>query len=107
MFDFPVEIQVRTEEMDRIAEYGVAAHFAYKEHDGAVRISDSQAEWIRHIQDIVQKYQSSPDKETFKSELDIEILQKSIYVYTPQGDIIELPPASTVLDFAFRVHTDV
>lgn len=107
MFDFPVEIQVRTEEMDRIAEYGVAAHFAYKEHEWSVEISDKQSAWIKQIQDIVQRYQSSTDKEDFKSELDIEILQKTIYVYTPQGDIIELPPDSTVLDFAFRVHTEV
>lgn len=108
VFPFPIEIQVRTKEMDEIAEYGVAAHFAYKESGGKpVSITAKQSEWIEHLQEVVEKYQHATNKDGFKDELDIEILQKSIYVYTPQGDIIELPMRSTVLDFAFRVHTDV
>lgn len=107
MFSFPVEIQIRTEDMDRIANYGVAAHFAYAEERKAVSVSEKQAAWIEKLQSLVSKYQEGSDKDTFKHELDIEILQKNIFVYTPKGDIIELPQESSVLDFAFRVHSDV
>lgn len=107
MFNFPVEIQVRTDEMDQIANYGVAAHYAYSDANRSVTVSEKQAYWIEKMQEIVKKYQASPDKGQFKDELDIEILQKNIFVYTPKWDIIELPMRSTILDFAFRVHTDI
>lgn len=107
MYEFPVEIQVRTEEMEQVAEYGVAAHFAYAEAGNATSVSDKQADWIQRLQGIVQKFQDVEDKEWFKQHLNVEILEKNIFVYTPKGDIIELPQHSTVLDFAFRVHTDI
>lgn len=108
MFSFPVEIQIRTEEMDHIANYWVAAHFAYSENRAPVQVSYAQAAWIEKLQTLVQRYQEpDTDRETFRYELDIEILHKNIFVYTPKGDIIELPQESTVLDFAFRVHSDV
>ena len=107
MFPFPVEIQIRTEEMDRVANFGVAAHFAYAESRKAVTVSEHQAAWIEKLQNLVEKYQDGDEKESFKHELDIEILQKNIFVYTPKGDVLELPAESTVLDFAFRVHSDV
>lgn len=107
MYEFPVEIQVRTEEMEQVAEYGVAAHFAYAEAGNATSVSDKQADWIQRLQGIVQKFQDVEDKEWFKQHLNVEILEKNIFVYTPKGDIIELPQNSTVLDFAFRVHTDI
>lgn len=107
MFDFPVEIQVRTKEMDQIANYWVAAHYAYSDHEKSVSVSDKQAYWIQNLQNIVKKYQESSHKEWFKDELNIEILQKNIFVYTPKWDIIELPQWSSILDFAFRVHTDI
>lgn len=107
MFDFPVEIQVRTQEMDYVANYWVAAHFAYSDHWAPIEVSDSQARWIQKLQGIVNKYSEATDKESFKHELDIEILQKNIFVYTPKWDIIEMPLWSTLLDFAFRVHTDI
>ncbi len=107
MFELPVEIQVRTEKMDSIANYWVAAHYAYSDAWKPIGVSAAQSEWIKKLQDIVKKYQEAPDKESFKNELDIEILQNNIFVYTPKWDIIELPQWSTVLDFAFRVHTDI
>lgn len=107
MFSFPVEVQIRTVEMDRIANYGVAAHFAYAEERKSVTVSEKQAAWIEKLQNLVNRFQEWVDRETFKHELDVEILQKNIFVYTPKGDIIELPEESTVLDFAFRVHSDV
>lgn len=106
MFDFPVEIQVRTQDMDRVADYGVAAHFIYSD-DQAFSMSEKQEQWIKSLQDIVQRYSAEGDKEKFKDALQIEIFEKDIFVYTPKGDIIELPGESTVLDFAFRVHSEV
>ena len=107
MYEFPVEIQVRTHDMEQIAEYGVAAHFAYAEAGKTTAISDKQADWIHRLQGIVQEFQTVEDKEWFKQHLNVEILEKNIFVYTPKGDIIELPEYSTILDFAFRVHTDI
>jgi GTP diphosphokinase / guanosine-3',5'-bis(diphosphate) 3'-diphosphatase len=106
MFEFPIEIQVRTLEMDKVANYGVAAHYVYSD-DSPDAVSNAQGEWITRLQDIVKKYSSINDQESFKNELDIEILQKNIFVYTPKWDVIELPQGSTVLDFAFRVHTSI
>lgn len=106
MFDFPVEIQVRTQDMDRVADYGVAAHFLYSDEKWFT-MSQKQEAWIGQLQDIVQKYSLDEDKEKFKDALSIEILEKDIFVYTPKGDIIELPAESTILDFAFRVHSEV
>ncbi len=107
MFRFPTEIQIRTYEMDGVAEFGVAAHFAYMEHNAPVRVSQQQGDWIKKLQDVVNNYTSLDDKEQFKSELNIEILEKRIFLYTPQGDVIELPIGSTVLDFAFAVHSGI
>lgn len=109
MFDFPVEVQVRTQKMDQVANYWVAAHFSYSDEDSGPNpiVSDKQQEWIERLQEIVTKFKKSPNKEAFKDELNIELLQQTIFVYTPKGDIIELPMKSSVLDFAFRVHTDV
>lgn len=91
MYDFPVEIQVRTEEMEQVAEYGVAAHFAYAEAGNATSVSEKQADWIHKLKDIVQQFQDADDKDGFKQHLNVEILEKNIFVYTPKGDIIELP----------------
>ena len=107
MFRFPTEIQIRTHEMDEVAEFGVAAHFAYFEHNAPVKVPQQQGEWIKKLQEIVTNYKSLDNKEQFKKELNIEILEKRIFLYTPQGDVIELPTGSTVLDFAFAVHSDI
>ncbi len=106
MFDFPIEIQVRTKKMDKVANYWVAAHYVYSD-ETQDNVSNAQWEWIKRLQEIVKKYSKVNDQESFKKELDIEILQKNIFVYTPKGDVLELPQWSTVLDFAFRVHTNI
>lgn len=107
MFNFPVEIQIRTFQMDRSAEYGVAAHFAYKESDygRSVKVDDRQSQRVLWLQEIVQSYQE--DNETFKSEMKIELLDDNIFLYTPKGEVIEMKKWSTVLDFSFRIHSQV
>ena len=107
MFRFPVEIQIRTKKMDEVAEFWVAAHFAYAESNASVVASSQQWQWIQRLQQIVSDYQLSDDKEKFKDSLNIEILDKTIFVYTPKWDIKELPAWSSVLDFAFSVHSDI
>lgn len=107
MFRFPVEIQIRTYEMDDVAEFGVAAHFAYSEKNASVSVSQQQSQWIKRLQRIVDAYKSSDEKELFKDELNIEVLQKWIFIYTPGWDVIELPGWATVLDFAFNVHSEI
>jgi guanosine-3',5'-bis(diphosphate) 3'-pyrophosphohydrolase len=107
MFDFPVEIQIRTPEMDEIAEYWVAAHFAYKEANKSVAISESQAKRIHELQELVQSYQDQDHQQEFRESLESELLQKDIFIYTPKGDIVQMPVGSTILDFAFRVHSEV
>jgi len=107
MFNFPTEIQIRTQDMDDIAEFWVAAHFAYSEDWDATKVPEQQTQWIKKLQTIVNTYKVSDEKEAFKKELNIEILDKRIYLYTPQWDVIELPQWSRVLDFAFSIHTDI
>ncbi len=107
MFRFPIEIQIRTHAMEDVAEFGVAAHFAYMEHNTPVKVSQQQGNWIKKLQEIVNTYTSIEDREQFKKDLNIEIFERRIFLYTPQGDVIELPVWSTVLDFAFAVHSNI
>ena len=107
MFRFPTEIQIRTYEMDSIAEYWVAAHYGYSDNWWSIALPKNQAEWIKKLQDLVNNYKTTENKEWFKNELNIEMLNKSTFLYTPKGDIIELPRWWTVLDFAFHVHTEI
>jgi len=107
IFRFPTEIQIRTEEMDEIAKYGVAAHFKYSEDKKSSIVSKSKSDRIKRVQELVEQYQSLEEKEQFKNKLNIEILDKSIFLYTPQWDVIEMPKESTVLDFAFRIHSRI
>ena len=108
MFRFPTEIQIRTNEMDQIAEFWVAAHVAYADDQNySSKLSMQQSDWIKKMHDTVSQYKSIDNKASFKENLNIELLNKNIFVYTPKGEIIELPEGSSVLDFAFRIHSDV
>lgn len=107
MFNFPTEIQIRTKEMDGVAEYWVAAHFAYSERNKPAMVNFKQSQWIKSLQDLVNAYTSTEQKEDFKDKLKLELLNESTFLYTPKGDVIELPRWSTVLDFAFNIHTDI
>ena len=111
MYNLPVEIQIRTQEMDDFAEFWVAAHFWYKEAGWSVKVDNKQTSWVNKLQELVKSYQefdeSKRDNEWFKSNLEIEFLEKNIFAYTPKWDVIELPRGSTLLDFAFRIHSQV
>ncbi len=108
LFRTPIEIQIRTKKMDQLAEYWVAAHFVYKEIWKSEKVSNKQIEWVNQLKNIAKEYQENEEKnKTFFNVLDIDFLRKSVFVYTPSGKIIELPKWWTVLDFAFRIHTDI
>jgi guanosine-3',5'-bis(diphosphate) 3'-pyrophosphohydrolase len=93
--------------MDDVAEYGVAAHYAYSESKWPSKVNQKQAERVKKLQELVNAYKESEQKDQFKNKLDIELLSKETLLYTPKWDIIELPKWSTVLDFAFYVHTEI
>ncbi|MDR0468994.1 MAG: bifunctional (p)ppGpp synthetase/guanosine-3',5'-bis(diphosphate) 3'-pyrophosphohydrolase, partial [Peptococcaceae bacterium] len=98
----PFEIQIRTEDMHQIAEYGVAAHWVYKE--GSEKDYDHYFEWLRQS----LEWQSEVrDSDEYFEMLKLEMFQDIVFVFTPKGDVMEMPLGATSLDFAYRVHTDV
>jgi len=98
-----VEIQIRTEEMEDTAEIGVAAHWVYKE--GKSSEIDKNVKWLRELLDILQD--ESADPKEFMNLLKIDLYNEEIFVFTPAGDLIQLPVGSTPVDFAFQVHTQI
>ena len=100
----PLEVQIRTHEMHQFGEYGVAAHWAYKESRKAGRLADAKFNWLRQLIDW-QKEVTDP-RDVVES-LKTDIFQDQVYVFTPGGDVIDLPVGATPVDFAYRVHTDV
>ena len=100
----PVEIQIRTVEMHQRAEFGVAAHWKYKEQSGEKNTSEEDLAWVKHLTDWQAETQ---DPSEFLDSLRFEVGAKDLYVFTPKGKVIGLPAASTPVDFAYAVHTDV
>ncbi len=98
-----VEIQLRTPEMHEQAEYGIAAHWHYKEK-GSVKLPPEQLKWINEILKVQKKITNN---EEYLKEIKLDIFSDFIYVFTPKGDVIELPENATPIDFAYRVHTYV
>ncbi len=98
----PLEIQIRTYEMHRVNEYGVAAHWLYKEGKAGERFKD-EVTWLQQIGD----WREELDSEEFLESIKTDVLTDRVFVYTPKGEIKELPKGATPLDFAFRIHTDL
>ena len=102
------EIQIRTYDMDRVAEYGIASHWSYKEKGSVKAVMQNEMEqklqFFRAIMDL-KKEQENPEE--FVNTVKKEVFQNTIYVFTPLGDVIELPNGSTPIDFAYKVHTNV
>ena len=101
------EIQIRTYEMDKIAEYGIASHWSYKENKDA-NLKDAMEEKLQIFRSIIELNEDTPNSEEFITSVKNDILTDDvIYVYTPKGDVIELPKGSTPVDFAYKVHSEV
>ncbi|HZU18318.1 MAG TPA: bifunctional (p)ppGpp synthetase/guanosine-3',5'-bis(diphosphate) 3'-pyrophosphohydrolase [Candidatus Dormibacteraeota bacterium] len=99
----PIEIQIRTHEMHRVADFGVAAHWAYKEGASDPRF-DQKLSWLR----LLMEWQKEvTDAESFVDAVKVDIFQDEVFVFSPRGDVISLPAGSTPVDFAYRIHTEV
>jgi GTP pyrophosphokinase len=101
------EFQIRTHEMDSIAEFGVAAHWAYKESAAQVKMTDEVSKKLKWYGDLIKFTKESEDDTEVLNLLRDDIFNSNVYVFTPNGDIIDLPNGATPLDFAFRIHTQV
>ncbi len=100
------EIQVRTHEMDEIAEKGIASHFSYKEK-GTKNIQNMMEQKLEIFRNIIETYNETDNDLDFASQVGADILEEPIYVFTPKGDVVELPKDSTPVDFAYRIHSKV
>ena len=98
-----IEIQIRTKEMEETAEIGIAAHWVYK--NGKSSKIDKNVKWLRELLDILKS--ESTDPKEFMDILKIDLYNEQIFVFTPKGDLIQLPVGSTTVDFAFQVHTQI
>lgn len=102
------EIQIRTYEMDQIAEYGIASHWSYKENnDGDSILKNVMEQKLQLFRSLIELSNPENNPEEFASNVKREMLDDNIYLFTPKGDVIELPIGSTPIDFAYRVHTGV
>ena len=100
----PVEIQIRTWEMHRVSEYGVAAHWRYKEgNKNGDKEYDQKVAWLRQV----LEWQDTSNPTELVNALKLDVFSGEVFVFTPKGDVVKLPIGSVPLDFAYRVHTDV
>ena len=102
----PLEIQIRTHEMHNIAEYGIAAHWKYKEGISNSK-EDKIEEKLQWLRQMMEWEKDLKDPHEFLDALKEDVFSSQVYVFTPQGDVIELPAESTPIDFAYRVHTNI
>ncbi|MDR1874746.1 MAG: bifunctional (p)ppGpp synthetase/guanosine-3',5'-bis(diphosphate) 3'-pyrophosphohydrolase [Synergistaceae bacterium] len=105
-FGAPMEVQIRTREMNRLAEYGIAAHWLYKSDKEAADNLDAKLMWVRQALE-GDEDQEGRDPEEFLELLKSDVLTSEVYVFTPQGKLLALPQGATTIDFAYAVHTEV
>lgn len=100
----PLEIQIRTWEMHRTSEYGIAAHWRYKEGAGGDQEFEQKLSWLRQL---LEWQNDMKDAREFMETLKIDLFSDAVFVFTPKGDVVELPSESVPIDFAYRIHTQV
>nr|WP_297528645.1 bifunctional GTP diphosphokinase/guanosine-3',5'-bis pyrophosphate 3'-pyrophosphohydrolase [Thiohalobacter sp.] len=104
-FGVPIEVQIRTRDMDRVAEAGIAAHWLYKSGESGAASAQARArEWLREL---LEMQKSAGDSLEFLENVKIDLFPDEVYVFTPRGEIMELPRGATPVDFAYAVHTEV
>src|SRR6186713_1586132 len=99
----PIEVQIRTEDMHRVAEAGIAAHWKYKVNESENGQDERAREWLANLVDM----QEGGSSEDFLESVKVDLFPDKVYVFTPKGEILRLPRGATVVDFAYAVHTDV
>src|SRR5205823_2203730 len=99
-----MEIQIRTRDMHRVAEYGVAAHWRYKQPGGAEGGDGQRFAWLRQM---LEWQQQLPDPQEFLRSVKEDLFTEEVFAFTPQGDLLAFPLGSTVIDFAYRIHSEV
>jgi RelA/SpoT family (p)ppGpp synthetase len=104
-YGVPVEVQIRTEQMHRLAESGVASHWLYK--DDTDKLSELQKQTHRWLQSLLEIQQQSGDPREFLEHVKVDLFPDEVYVFTPKGRILSLPRGATAVDFAYAVHTDI
>lgn len=100
----PFEIQIRTRDMHRIAEYGIAAHWKYKEGRSAEEDMDDKLNWLRQL---LEWQRELSDPREFMESLKIDLFTNEVFVFTPKGDVVDLPAGSTPVDFAYKIHSAI
>jgi GTP pyrophosphokinase len=100
----PVEIQIRTRDMHRVAEEGIAAHWKYKEGKSGIDTADESFVWLRQL---MEWQRDLKDSKEFLDTLRVDLFPDEVYVFTPRGDVRQFPKGATPIDFAFAIHTDV
>ncbi|WP_249871120.1 RelA/SpoT family protein [Oceanobacillus saliphilus] len=103
----PLEVQIRTKEMHEIAEFGIAAHWAYKEGKQVKTGKQSFEEKLTWFREILDWQNDTHDAEEFIESLKIDLFSDMVYVFTPKGEVVELPSGSIPLDFAYKIHTEI
>ena len=104
-YGVPVEVQIRTEQMHRLAESGVASHWLYR--DGTEKLSELQKQTHRWLQSLLEIQHQSGDPQEFLEHVKVDLFPDEVYVFTPKGRILSLPRGATAVDFAYAVHTDI
>lgn len=100
----PLEVQIRTQEMHQNAEFGIAAHWRYKERGPRDKTYEQRINWLRRLMEWKQEVE---DAQEFVDSMKSDVFQDRVYVFTPRGDIIDLPAGATPIDFAYHVHTEI
>ena len=104
-FGVPIEVQIRTNEMDQVAEAGIAAHWLYKSGGSAVKSAHKRArEWLRGVLELRSQ---AGDSQEFLEHVKVDLFPNDVYVFTPKGEIMELPRGATAVDLAYAIHTDI
>jgi len=105
-FGVPIEVQLRTKDMHRVAENGIAAHWGYKESEGngGVIAQAKAREWLKSL---LELQQNAGDSIEFLENVKVDLFPSEVYVFSPKGEIMELPRGATVVDFAYAIHTDI
>jgi GTP diphosphokinase / guanosine-3',5'-bis(diphosphate) 3'-diphosphatase len=99
-----LEVQIRTQEMHNLAENGIAAHWRYKEPDSSSLKEDRRLQWLREMAEL---YKEQPNPREFLASLKTDLLPEEIYVFTPKGERVAFPAGASVLDFAFKIHSEI